>query len=234
MPREIANNTMPETKRQQSIIDKYKNMNTSDTIAFYQLVASIVGGAIGIGLFAFTIFTFLETLKANAISQKNYELAKESYDSSSKQNAEILALEKANAKSQIDAMKEQVGAMKAEVQTMREQFILENTAYLDIVPMQFININDLRILYKIINLGKYPIKVIEVKQTVTVAKNIPDKRTYILQTEQANFYLSTSKDIECAPRLRIKEVDGGNVFLIVEIMYYNPLIKLKLLKNPSL
>src|SRR5579859_3480279 len=227
MPREIANNTMPETKRQQSIIDKYKNMNTSDTIAFYQLVASIVGGAIGIGLFAFTIFTFLETLKANAISQKNYELAKESYDSSSKQNAEILALEKANAKSQIDAMKEQVGAMKAEVQTMREQFILENTAYLDIVPMQFININDLRILYKIINLGKYPIKVIEVKQTVTVAKNIPDKRTYILQTEQANFYLSTSKDIECAPRLRIKEVDGGNVFLIVEIMYYNPLIKLK-------
>jgi len=209
-------------------------MNTSDTIAFYQLVASIVGGAIGIGLFAFTIFTFLETLKANAISQKNYELAKESYDSSSKQNAEILALEKANAKSQIDAMKEQVGAMKAEVQTMREQFILENTAYLDIVPMQFININDLRILYKIINLGKYPIKVIEVKQTVTVAKNIPDKRTYILQTEQANFYLSTSKDIECAPRLRIKEVDGGNVFLIVEIMYYNPLIKLKLLKNPSL
>src|SRR5260221_8223268 len=136
-------------------IKQKKYMSTSDNIAFWQLIVNIGGMAIGTGLFLLTIFTFWSAMKANAISEKNYELAKESYDSSSKKSREIFELEKANAQAQIEAMKEQVNAIK-------EQFRIENEPYLELVPtkLTFEVGKSIIIEFNIYNWGKYPVRVI--------------------------------------------------------------------------
>ena len=149
--------------KNKSIIEKYKSMNTTDTIAFYQLIATIVGGVIGIGLFAFTILAFMEAMRANTISQKanaisenNYRLAKESYESSAKESKDRFELDKANAQAQINAMTEQVRIMK-------EQFEITNNPFLSIEnprPINFSMNEPISINYEIVNLGNYPVKII--------------------------------------------------------------------------
>lgn len=175
---EIHDHENPNTSEQdvktevkkQSIIEKYYSMNTSDTIAFYQLIASIVGGVIGIGLFTFTIFTFLETLKANsisqsanAISQNNYELAKQNADASTKENNERFEIQKKEVEAQIAALTEQARAMKTQVQLMKEQFEIENTPFLSITHFDTIRFEPNQpfyIVYFLENLGKYPAKTV--------------------------------------------------------------------------
>jgi hypothetical protein len=156
-----------ETKKQkQSIINKYKSMSTSDTIAAWQLVANVIGGVIGIGLFAFTILTFMEAIKTNAISEKNYKLAKESYETGSKENNERFELQSKQAQGQINALNEAV-------ENLKKEFEFENTPFISVRPEGPISVvtNNVTVFKAVIlNHGKYPTKIIKSNMAVVVTE----------------------------------------------------------------
>lgn len=71
-----------EIKKEQTKINDYKHMSTSDQIALGQLILNIVGMVVGIGLLIATLYTLWANIRATAISESNYKLAKEVYETS--------------------------------------------------------------------------------------------------------------------------------------------------------
>jgi len=144
---------------------KQKNKMWNITVDQGLLIVTTLYFVVTAGIFFVGVSALNESVRTNNLSEKNYQLAKESYESSAKDSKERFELEKANAQAQIDAMKEQVQAIK-------NQFEIEHTPYLTIRGIKINQLAPNKLFdfdFEIMNIGKYPVKVISIGNRTSFA-----------------------------------------------------------------